>query len=290
MTIGFVGLGRMGSAIAANLMKSGQELLVWNRTEGPAERLVAQGARKARTAAGAFRGEVTFSMLADDAAVEELILNSGAMDAAPRDAIHVNLATISAGLAERLEAEHAERSLYYVAAPVLGRPDAAAAGKLHVLAAGDEEALARVRPLLNLIGQAVWPLGAPALKANVVKLACNFALASVIETLGEAGTLVRAYGIEPAALYELMTGSLFGAPAYKTYGDLIAARRFEPAGFSMPLGLKDLRLALEAGEAKHAPLPVASLLRDRFLTAISRGEAEKDWSALALQAFEAAGL
>jgi 3-hydroxyisobutyrate dehydrogenase-like beta-hydroxyacid dehydrogenase len=290
MTIGFVGLGRMGSAIAANLMKSGQELLVWNRSEGPAERLVAQGARKARTAAGAFRGEVTFSMLADDAAVEELILNSGAMDAAPRDAIHVNLATISAGLAERLEAEHLERSLYYVAAPVLGRPDAAAAGKLHVLAAGDEEALARVRPLLELIGQTVWPLGAPALKANVVKLACNFALASMIETLGEAGTLVRAYGIEPAALYALMTGSLFAAPAYKTYGELIAERRFEPAGFSMPLGLKDVRLALEAGEAKHAPLPIASLLRDRFLTAISRGETQKDWSALALQAFEAAGL
>jgi 3-hydroxyisobutyrate dehydrogenase-like beta-hydroxyacid dehydrogenase len=202
----------------------------------------------------------------------------------------VNCATISVALAERLEAAHRERGLAYVAAPVLGRPDAAAAGQLHVLVAGGPAAVAVARPLLELIGQRVWPVGEHAAMANVVKLACNFALASTIETLGEAGALAKAYGVEPRTLFEVMTGSVFASPAYRVYAELIGEQRFEPAGFKLPLGFKDVRLALEAGEARHAPLPIASLLRDHFLAAIAAGDADKDWSALALTAFRNAGL
>jgi 3-hydroxyisobutyrate dehydrogenase-like beta-hydroxyacid dehydrogenase len=290
MTIGFVGLGNMGSAIAGNLLKGGQEVLAWNRSPEATQRLAAKGARAAQSAAEAFGCEVVFSMLAEDSVVEAVIVGSGALDAAPPGAIHVNLATVSVALAERLEALHIERGLGYVAAPVLGRPDLAAAGGLGVLAAGAPDSVAKVRPLLELIGARVWPVGDRAHLANVVKLACNFALASMIETLGEAGALVQAHGVEPAALFEVMTGTLFAAPAYRTYAALIAEQSFTPAGFKLPLGLKDVRLALQAGEAKHTPLPIASLLRDHFLAAISAGDAEKDWSALSRVSFRNAGL
>jgi len=290
MTIGFIGLGNMGSAIAGRLMKGGQSLVVWNRSPAAAERVASEGARRAGTPAEALQGEVAFSMLADDAAIEATLVTSGALKSARQGMVHVNCATVSVALAERLEALHGELGLAYVAAPVLGRPDAAAAGQLHVLAAGQPDAVAKVRPLLDLVGQRVWPVGDHAPMANVVKLACNFALASAIETLGEAGALAKAYGVEPAALFEVMTGSLFAAPAYRVYGGLIGERRFEPAGFRLPLGMKDVRLALEAGEAKHAPLPIASLLRDHFLAAIANGDADKDWSALAMTAFRNAGL
>jgi 3-hydroxyisobutyrate dehydrogenase-like beta-hydroxyacid dehydrogenase len=290
MDVGFIGLGNMGAAIAGHLLKGGHELLVWNRSPGPVERLIGQGARAAKTPAEALQCSVAFSMLADDGVVEAVIVDSGALEAAGAGAVHVNLATISVALAERLERLHQERGRGYVAAPVLGRPDVAAAGGLNVLAAGAPDAVAQVMPLLQLIGTKVWPIGDRAHLANVVKLACNFALASMIETLGEAGVLAKAHGVPPTALYEVMTGALFAAPAYKTYAALIGEERFSPAGFKLPLGLKDVRLALQAGEAKHAPLPIASLLRDQFLAAISAGDAEKDWSALATVAFRNAGL
>lgn len=291
MTIGFIGLGNMGSAIAGRLKAGGQDLVVWNRSPAAAERMAAEpGVRRAGAPAEALQSEVAFSMLADDAAVEATLVASSALAAAAKGLIHVNCATVSVALAERLEAMHKDLGLAYVAAPVLGRPDAAAAGQLHVLAAGDPAAVAKVRPLLELIGQHVWPVGDHAPMANVVKLACNFALASTIETLGEAGALAKAHGVEPQTLFEVMTGSLFAAPAYRVYAGLIGERRFEPAGFRVPLGLKDVRLALEAGEAKHAPLPIASLLRDHFLATIAAGDGDKDWSALALTAFRNAGL
>jgi 3-hydroxyisobutyrate dehydrogenase-like beta-hydroxyacid dehydrogenase len=290
MTIGFIGLGHMGSGLASNLLKSGQEVRVWNRSPGPVEALVQKGARRADSPADAFQAEVVFSMLADDAAVEQTILQSGALDQAKAGAVHANLATVSVALAQRLEQAHADKGLGYVAAPVLGRPDVAAAGQLNAMVAGPPEAVAKVRPLIELFAKAVWPVGDQAHKANVAKLACNFALASMIETLGEAGALAQAWGLEPAALYEVMTGTLFAAPAYKTYAPIIVERRFTPPGFKLPLGLKDVRLALQAGEAKHAPLPIASLLRDHFIEAIASGDGDKDWSALSQVAFRKAGL
>jgi 3-hydroxyisobutyrate dehydrogenase-like beta-hydroxyacid dehydrogenase len=289
-TIGFVGLGNMGSGIASNLMAGGHEIVAWNRSPGKVDDLVAKGARRAASAGAAFDAEVVFSMLADDAAIEAVIVASGALDAARPGATHVNLSTISISLARRLEALHRERGLGYVAAPVLGRPDAAAAGQLVILPAGDPAAVEKVRPLLELFARRVWPVGDEAYRANVIKLGCNFALAAMIETLGEAGALAAAHGVDPKDLFAVMTETLFAAPAYKTYAALIGERRFSPAGFAMPLGLKDVRLALQAGEEKHASLPIGSLLRDRFLEAIAHGDGELDWSALSLVSRRAAGL
>jgi 3-hydroxyisobutyrate dehydrogenase-like beta-hydroxyacid dehydrogenase len=288
MDIGFIGLGHMGAGVAGNLLKAGHHVRVWNRSPEAVRRLVDQGAVAAATPAEAFDAEVVFSMLASDEVIEAVIVDSGALDGARPGAVHLNLATVSVALAQRLEAMHVQRGLAYVAAPVLGRPDVAA-GELNVLCAGAPEAVARVRPLLETFAKAVWPVGDQAYRANVVKLACNFALASMIETLGEAGALVAAHGIAPADLYDVMTGTLFAAPAYKTYSDIIAHQRFTPPGFKLPLGLKDVRLALAAGEAQHTPLPIASLLRDHFIEAIAQGDGEKDWSALAAGAFRRGG-
>ena len=289
MDIGFIGLGSMGSGIAGNLLKAGHAVRVWNRSPEPVERLKADGAKGAASPAEAFDADVVFTMLANDEAIEQVIIASGALDAARDGLAHVNLATVSVNLARRMADLHRERGLGYVAAPVLGRPEVAAAGELNVLCAGDAAAVDKVRPLLESFAKAVWPLGEDPVRANIVKLACNFALASMIETLGETGALVSAYGVAPAELYKVMTGTLFAAPAYKTYTDIIANQRFTPAAFKLPLGLKDVRLALQAGEAEHTALPIASLLRDHFIQAIAHGDGDKDWAALAAGAFRNSG-
>lgn len=289
MDVGFIGLGHMGRGVARNLMAAGHRVTVWNRSPGPADELAAEGAAKADDPAGALAGDVAVSMLAQDEAVEEVLIASGALDRAKAGLVHVNMATVSVAFAERMEREHARRGLAYVAAPVLGRPDVAAKGELNVLCAGPPEAVARVAPLLDLVGRKVWPLGDEAHRANVVKLACNFALAAMIETLGEAGALTEAYDVPRADLYEVMTGTLFAAPAYRTYSELIAQASFEPAAFKLPLGAKDVRLALAAGEARRTPLAIASLLRDHFIESMAAGDGEKDWSALAAGAFRRAG-
>ncbi|MFL1876206.1 NAD(P)-dependent oxidoreductase [Hansschlegelia beijingensis] len=289
MRVGVIGLGNMGEGVARNLLKSGREVVVWNRSSAAVDALVDAGALKACDPAEAFQTEVVFSMLSQDDVIEEVVVGSGALQKAAAGATHVNLSTVSLAFADRMEALHQERGLSYVAAPVLGRPDVAAAGQLNVLCAGEPSGVARATPLLELFAKQVWPLGDRASNANVVKLACNFALASMIETLGEAGALVDGYGVEPERLYEIMTGTLFAAPAYKTYSGLIAERKFSPAGFKLPLGLKDVRLALAAGEASQTPLPIASVLRDAFIEAIAQGDQDKDWSALAAGAFRRAG-
>jgi 3-hydroxyisobutyrate dehydrogenase-like beta-hydroxyacid dehydrogenase len=289
MKIGFIGLGHMGSAIARNLLEGGHELIAWNRSPEPVKALAQAGARAAEAPVDVFAAaEVVFSMLADDAVVESVVLNSGALDAAKPGAIHVNVATISVALADRLERLHRDRGLSYVAAPVLGRPDVAAAGNLIVLAAGETVAVDRVRPLLALFARRIFPMGEQSSRANVVKLACNFALAAMLETLGEAGALAATNGVAPETLFEVMTETVF--PAYKTYAPLITERRFRPASFALPLGFKDVRLALQAAEAKHAAMPIASVLHDQLLAAIAHGDSELDWSALSMVAFRAAGL
>jgi len=289
MSVGIIGLGNMGEGVARNLLKSGREVVVWNRSSAAVDALVEAGARKAADPAEAFRAEVVFSMLSQDDVIEEVVVASGALGQAAAGGVHVNLSTVSVAFADRMEKLHQERGVGYVAAPVLGRPDVAAAGQLNVLCAGEPAAVAKATPLLELFSKQVWPLGDRASNANVVKLACNFALASMIETLGEAGALVDGYGVEPARLFEIMTGTLFAAPAYKTYSGLIADRKFSPAAFKLPLGLKDVRLALAAGEARQTPLPIASVLRDGFIEAIAQGDGDKDWSALAAGAFRRAG-
>lgn len=289
MIVGFIGLGGMGQGVARRLLESGHELKVWNRSSAPVEALVADGATAAAGPAEALDADVCLSMLSQDDVIEHVLVSSGALDKARPGLVHANLSTVSVAFAERMERLHRERGLGYVSAPVLGRPDVAAAGQLNVLCAGDPQAVAKVAPLLALFSKKVWPLGDEAARASVTKIACNFALASMIETLGEAGALVEGHGVPVKDLYAVMTGTLFASPAYGVYATLIAEKAFEPAGFSMPLGLKDVRLALAAGEAATTPLPIASLLRDAFIEAIAAGDGDKDWSALGANAFRRAG-
>jgi 3-hydroxyisobutyrate dehydrogenase-like beta-hydroxyacid dehydrogenase len=282
MKIGFLGLGQMGSGIAANLLKAGHELSVYNRTIGKTEALVAQGATRAKTPAEACRGDVVFTMLADDAAAEAAVFGeTGILGALKTGAIHVSCSTISVKLSERLTEAHAKAGQRYIAAPVFGRPDAAAAAKLFIAAAGEAQALKEVAPLFDVIGQRTYVVSDKPAAANLVKLSGNFLLASVIEALGEAMALVSKGGVDRHAYLDLLTSSLFNAPVYKTYGALIADQKFSPAGFAAPLGQKDIRLALTAAEELRVPMPLASLLRDRFLTLMANGGENLDWAAIA---------
>ncbi len=290
MKVGFIGLGAMGSAMASNLLAAGHALTVWNRSTAATEPLASLGARVARTADRAAQGEVLCSMLANDQAVREVILDSGLLDAMDRGTVHVNHATISVALAKEMADEHAKRGLEYVAAPVFGRPDIAAAGKLNILVSGSPTAIEKVRPLLEAMGSKVWPLGDAPERANVAKIAGNFMLASAIESMAEATALTRAYGVGAADFLEVMTNTLFAAPAYQGYGRLIAEQRFKPAGFPLPLGFKDVGLAQAAAESARVPLPFAGVLRDSLLEALAAGDEELDWSALALVAARRAHL
>jgi 3-hydroxyisobutyrate dehydrogenase-like beta-hydroxyacid dehydrogenase len=280
MNIGFIGLGAMGGAMAGNLLKAGHAVTVWNRSSAAMEPLVALGATVAKTPAEAARGEAVLSMLANDQAVRAVILDGGVLDAMAAGAVHVNHATVSVALAKELAQLHAERGVAYVAAPVFGRPDVAVAAKLNILAAGQGEAIEHVRPLLEAMGSKVWPLGDAPERASVAKIAGNFMLASAIESMAEASALTRAHGISAADFLEVMTGTLFAAPAYQGYAKLIAERRFKPAGFALPLGYKDVGLALAAGDAARVPLPFAGVLRDSLLEALAAGDEDVDWSVL----------
>jgi 3-hydroxyisobutyrate dehydrogenase-like beta-hydroxyacid dehydrogenase len=290
MEVGFIGLGQMGRAIAANLIRAGHKLTVWNRSSGPAQELAALGAGIAPEPAATARGEVLMTMLADDAAHRTVLVGGGVLEHAARDLIHVNLATISIALARELTQLDQEHGIVYVAAPVFGRPEVAQAARLNIVVAGEPAAITRIGPLLSAIGERVWPVGTPPERANAVKLAGNFMIASAIETMGEAAALAQAHGIAPGEFLRILTSTLFAAPVYQTYGWIIAERRFEPAAFKLTLGFKDVRLALEAAEAAHVPMPFASVLRDHFLEAIAAGKAEHDWAALAEIAARHSGL
>jgi 3-hydroxyisobutyrate dehydrogenase-like beta-hydroxyacid dehydrogenase len=290
MDVGFIGLGNMGSGMARNLIKAGHRVRVWNRSRGPAEELARDGAEVAATPGEVFDADAVITMLSADAVIREVILDSGVLKGARAGLVHIVSSTISVAFSEELEGVHAKAGVGYVAAPVMGRPDVAAAGELNILAAGRPDAVARVQPLLDALGTRTWPIGDRPHLASLAKIACNFSLASAIETMAEGFALARRYDLDPRILMEVLTGTLFAAPAYKVYGPMIVEQRFEPANFKLPLGLKDVRLALEAGEAVGAPLPFASVLRDNFTDAIGHGDQNKDWSAIAAVAARRAGL
>jgi 3-hydroxyisobutyrate dehydrogenase-like beta-hydroxyacid dehydrogenase len=291
MDVGFIGLGNMGQAMARNLLKGGHRVTVYNRSRSKAEALESDGARIADSPSEACRQPVVITMLADDAAVEAAMLGEGGgLSALGKDAVHVSMSTISVALSDRLAEAHRRADQAYVAAPVFGRPEAAAAAKLFVVAAGPQSAVARCQPLFDAIGQRTFVIGDEPSSANLVKLSGNFLLASMIECLGEAFALTRKGGIEPHTYLEIVTSTLFSAPAYKTYGALIADQRYEPAGFSMALGLKDTRLVLAAADALSVPMPAASLVRDHFLAGMAQGAGQSDWSALARLSARNAGL
>jgi 3-hydroxyisobutyrate dehydrogenase-like beta-hydroxyacid dehydrogenase len=292
MKIGFIGLGRMGSAMAANLLKAGHDVTVFNRSPGKLRPLVELGAHTARTVADACRGELVVTMLADDTAVADVAFpNGGIVSVLPKGAIHLSMSTISVALAKKLTEAHAGATQQFVAAPVFGRPDAAAAARLYIVAAGNPGAVNICKPLLDVLGQKMFSIGSEPSSANLVKLSGNFLLAAAIEALGEAIALVGKADIDPHVFVDLLTSSLFNAPAYKTYGGLIAESRFEPAHFAAPLGFKDIKLALAAAESLRVPMPLGSLLHDRFLRLLAEGGERLDWAAIGgLAARDAGGL
>jgi 3-hydroxyisobutyrate dehydrogenase-like beta-hydroxyacid dehydrogenase len=290
MKIGFIGLGRMGVEMAANLVRAGHDVTVFNRSPGRGGSLVKLGAHEAASVAGACEGEVVITMLANDDAASDIALGDrGLVAHLPKRAIHLSMSTISVALSKRLAHAHAQAGQRYVAAPVFGRPDMAAAAKLFIVAAGDPAAIDVCQPLFRAMGQKSFPIGAEPSAANLVKLSGNFLMASAIEALGEAVALIGKAGIDRRAYIELLTSSIFNVPAYKTYGALIAQGKFEPAGFAAPLGYKDIRLALAAAESLGVPMPLASLLRDRFLRLFAQGGDKLDWSALGGLAAQDAG-
>jgi 3-hydroxyisobutyrate dehydrogenase-like beta-hydroxyacid dehydrogenase len=289
--VGFIGLGNMGSAMAARLLEAGFGVTVYNRSPGKAEALAARGATVAATVAQACAGDVVITMLANDDALDAVVTGKGGVLAALRDgATHVSSSTISAALSKRLTAAHGAAGQRFITATVLGRPEAAAAGKLFVLAAGPTEVVDPLMPILDALGQRTFRVSEVAAVGNVVKLSANFLLANVIESLGEAVALVSKAGVDRRDYIDIITSTLFSAPAYETYGGLIAREEFEPAGFAARLGIKDIRLVLAAAEELQVPLPIASLLRDRFLTLLATGGGDLDWSAISTLAQRDAGL
>lgn len=284
MKIGFLGLGRMGAGMAANLLRAGHEVVVWNRSAQKAEPLVAQGARLASSPRTAAAGrEIVMSMLADDAALEHVLHGpEGLFEGLPRSALHISSSTIAVSTADRVAALHAERGLKFLSAPVFGRPEAAAAGKLHVLAAGAEADFQLASPLFPAIGQKVFYIGAKPSSANLVKLCGNFSILATIETLAEAMALAQKGGVPKHRFLEVMTGSLFDAPVYRNYGAALVEERYRPAGFTALLGLKDMRLVGESSEALRVPMPVLNVVRDHLLQTIGSEGEDIDWAAVGL--------
>jgi 3-hydroxyisobutyrate dehydrogenase-like beta-hydroxyacid dehydrogenase len=282
MTIGFIGLGAMGRGMAANLLRAGEPLVVWNRSPAPVQELAAQGAQGAQRAAECGSAGVLFTMLADDAAVRAVLYDDGVLEAMAPGSIHVNMATVSVECARELAQVHAGHGVGYIAAPVLGRSDVAAAGKLNIVAAGPPELLERVQPYFDLMGQKTWCFGDKPEQANAVKLGANLTLACAIEAMSESSALAGAYGIPAAEFLDLLANTLFaGSPVYKGYGAMIAQQRYSPAGFKLSLGLKDVNLALEAGRAQGVPMEAGHAVRDNLMRAVEQGDGELDLAALA---------
>ncbi len=292
MDLGFLGLGAMGVGMAAHLLKGGHAVTVWNRTASKADALVAAGATLAGSPGAAGAGQpFALTMLADDAALHAALGGpEGLLAALPAGAMHISLSTISVAAADHVAALHAERGQRFVSAPVFGRPDAAAAGKLFIAAAGAAVDLDAAEPVFAAIGQKVFRVGDTPSAANLVKLCGNFAILSSIEILAEAMALAAKGGVPKAKLLEVFTGTLFDAPVFRNYGAILVEERFTPAGFKAPLGLKDMRLVGEAAEKNRVPMPLLGVLRDHLLETIAREGEDIDWSAIGKTVAHNAGL
>lgn len=291
MNLGFIGLGKMGAGMARNLLRAGHRVAVYNRSREKAEVLEADGARVMDSPSQACLGcEVVFTMLADDRSVEDVVFGDRSlMSTLGRGAVHVASTTMSTALARRLATEHTRRGQRFVSAPVFGRPEAAEAKKLLIVTAGPEETVARCQPLFEAIGRQTFIAGAEPWQANAVKLCGNFMIASLIETFGEAFATLRKAEVAPQLFLDVMN-ALFASPIYASYGKMIASEQFEPAGFALTLGLKDVRLALATADELTAPMPLASLLKDHFLSALAAGQGDLDWCSMARVAARNAGL
>ena len=291
--VGFVGLGRMGGAMAANLAAAGHRVAAYVRHANESDRLSTPGLEPTTDIADLFGCPVVITMLPDDAAVGEVALGAADMHGLAQGlrpgAIHLSMSTISTAMASRLAAEHAQRGQGYLAAPVFGNPDAAKARQLFIIAAGAEDDLARCQPLFDSLGQKTLVVGSEPWRANLVKLMGNMMSATALEMISETVTVFRKRGIDPQLFIDIMTGTMFGGRAHKIYGDKIVRQSYAP-GFVMPLVLKDVRLALAEAEAAGAPMPSVNVVHDRLVTGIARGHDDLDWTALGLIAAEEAGI
>jgi len=291
MKLGFIGLGKMGLGMARNLLRAGHTLAVYNRSREKAESLAGEGARVADSPADACRdAEIVMTMLADDRALEEVVFgNNGIAAAMEQGRVHLSHSTISTALARKLTAEHAQRKQGYLSVPVFGRPEAAEAGRLLVVAAGPGELVERCRPLFHAIARETFVVGPQPWQANVAKVGGNFMIVSIIEALGESYATLRKAGVAPQAFLAIMN-ALFGSQFIANYGNTIAEEQFEPAKFALKLGLKDVRLVLAAAEECAAPMPLASLVHDHLLAALAQGQGEMDWSSMTRVVARNAGL
>ena len=280
MQIGFIGLGRMGGHVAENLLKAGHGVTVWNRSPQPVQALVAKGAVAAKTPEDALQGDAVFSMLSNDAVMREVGLAGPLLAGAKRGLIHVNMATISAAFARELQAAHAKAGLSYISAPVFGRPDMAAAAQLVIVAGGEAAAIEKMQAVFGAISARVVPVGDDAQKANLFKIAGNFMIAAELESIGEAFALLRKGGVDPSLFHDVLSGRLFTGAVFKSYGAMILNRTYEPAGFALTLGLKDVNLARSAAEGLGVTMPTADLLKKHYDEAIAWGWQDKDWAAI----------
>ena len=282
MKVGFIGLGVMGAPVAMNILKDGHQLVVYNRTPEKTRPFLEAGATVVPSPGAIGNVDVLVTCVSDGIAEEDIFFGSGLIDRLPTTSVHMSCTTIGIGTARKLVEAHGARDRHYVAAPVLGRAvDMAEARKLFVLAAGAPDALARCAPLFTAIGQRTFEFGSDPITAIAVKLAINFLVANAIEAMGEAFALTGQYGVQPVKFYEFMTNTMFPAPPYKAYGKLIEKDCYVPANFVVPLGLKDVKLALEAAEMAHLTLPVANVMRDHLIQALAQGYANEDWSVVA---------
>ena len=280
MNVGFIGLGQMGSAMACRLLEQGHSVVAWNRSPAAAQRLGERGARVARSAGETLEPGLTITMLGDDRACREVWLDAGLTSRMPAGGLHLNMASVSVDTARAFTRAHRAANSAYVAAPVFGRPAAAGQGGLDIVAAGDPAALARCAPLFETLGRQWFDAGAEPSLANAVKIARNFLLGCIVESLGEAFALAEANGVDPGALHRILTSTSLGCPAYVNYGRLILDPPAQPT-FPLRLGQKDIEIALAAGESAGIPMPLARLLLDEHREAIAEGYGEGDWAALA---------
>lgn len=292
MKVGFIGMGRMGQGMARRVLDAGNDLVVYNRTPSKAEDLRAAGATVVDSIAAVTQDrDAVITMVTDDAAIEAIALGEGGLiTALPDGGIHLAMGTHSVAMTRAIAASHSEANQIFVAAPVLGRPDRAAAGELGIMPAGPADAVARLQPLLEVMGRRIFPAGDQPEAAAAIKIAHNFILGCAIEVMGEGMSLVRKYGVEPLVLHQVLTEGIFGSPAYQIYGDIIVNEAYDNVGFTTLIGLKDANLALAAAEAVQVPLPSVNVWRDRLLGAIAHGDGERDWAVVAREQARASGL
>jgi 3-hydroxyisobutyrate dehydrogenase-like beta-hydroxyacid dehydrogenase len=291
MKIGFIGTGRMGGAMVLRLLGAGHDVGVYNRTAAKVKPLADAGAKILGSVADASRfGDVIYTMLADDTALEDVVSHQGLLDALPKGGIHVCAGTHGIPVIRKLKKAHADKGQVLVAAPMMGRPELVTAGTAGVFASGPAAAMAKCKPLFEALGRKTFEGGDDPEAATAMKIANNFVLGCAMEAMGEGFALTRKYGVDTSVFYDVMTDGLFNCSAYKVYGKIMVDESYSKVGQMATLGLKDANLALEAGHLASVPLPSGNVWRDRLVGAVAHGDGNKDWAVMALEQARASGL